>query len=203
MTENGSPGELRASHADRDRTVDVLRLAAGDGQLTAGELDKRLEQALTARTVGELAVLTRDLAAVTTLAAGSSDREPKDVIRIERQGGKTRRHGPWLVPSVIEVRVESGHVVLDFTEAVITQPVLHIDAEVRNGTLSLVTGPGIEIDADDVAVQTSGTVEIRKPPGPLEPVVLRVEISGTVQAGHLRARQRGRLRTGRKARRSS
>ncbi|MER5212139.1 DUF1707 domain-containing protein [Streptomyces sp. NPDC002838] len=27
--------DLRASHADRDRVVDVLRIAAGDGRLTA------------------------------------------------------------------------------------------------------------------------------------------------------------------------
>ncbi len=55
-----SPG-LRASHADRDRVVDVLRIAAGDGRLTAAELDERLEAALSARTVGELSVLTADL----------------------------------------------------------------------------------------------------------------------------------------------
>ena len=29
-------GELRASHADRDRVVEVLRVAAGDGRLTRG-----------------------------------------------------------------------------------------------------------------------------------------------------------------------
>lgn len=31
----GSSSELRASHADRDRVVDVLRIAAGDGLLTS------------------------------------------------------------------------------------------------------------------------------------------------------------------------
>jgi hypothetical protein len=55
---------MRASHEDRDRTVDVLRVAAGDGRLTLEELDERLEAALSARTVGELAVLTADLPAV-------------------------------------------------------------------------------------------------------------------------------------------
>ena len=59
----GGAGELRASHADRDRVVEVLRVAAGDGRITADELDQRLEAALTARTLGELAVLTTDLPA--------------------------------------------------------------------------------------------------------------------------------------------
>ena len=63
-----SPGRaaaprLRASHADRDRVVEVLRVAAGDGRLTADELDERLEAALSARTHGELAALTEDLPA--------------------------------------------------------------------------------------------------------------------------------------------
>jgi hypothetical protein len=58
-----APSEFRASHQDRDRVVEILRVAAGDGRLTAEELDERLEAALTARTVGELAVLTTDLPA--------------------------------------------------------------------------------------------------------------------------------------------
>jgi Domain of unknown function (DUF1707) len=57
------PGELRASHVDRDNVVEQLRVAAGDGRLTAEELDQRLEAALTARTYSELAVLTTDLPA--------------------------------------------------------------------------------------------------------------------------------------------
>jgi hypothetical protein len=56
MPDDG-PG-LRASHEDRDRVVDALRIAGGDGRLTAEELDTRLEIALTARTLGELAGLT-------------------------------------------------------------------------------------------------------------------------------------------------
>src|SRR5215472_9944745 len=48
---------LRASHDDRDRVVEVLRVAAGDGRITAEELDERVGAALTARTYGELAAL--------------------------------------------------------------------------------------------------------------------------------------------------
>ena len=55
--------ELRASHEDRDRVVELLRVSAGDGRLTAEELDERLELAMTARTYGELAKLVADLPA--------------------------------------------------------------------------------------------------------------------------------------------
>jgi len=53
--------EVRASDADRDRVVDVLREAVGDGRLRADEFDERMEAALSSRTLGELAGLTADL----------------------------------------------------------------------------------------------------------------------------------------------
>jgi hypothetical protein len=40
--------------------MDVLRVAGGDGRLSAGELDTRLQSALSARTLGELTELTAD-----------------------------------------------------------------------------------------------------------------------------------------------
>jgi hypothetical protein len=185
--------ELRASHEDRDRIAELLRVAAGDGRLTAEELDQRLERALTARTVGELAELSRDLPAAGGAVVAGLAGQPKDVIRIERQGGNDKRDGRWLLPRRIEVRVGWGHVTLDFTEAVITQPVLDIDVDVRSGTLTLLTRPGISIDADDVAVRSSGSVKIRVPQHPGVPVLLRIVLSGTVNTGHLRARPRRRL----------
>jgi hypothetical protein len=182
-----SPGELRASHEDRDRVAELLRVAAGDGRLTAEELDERLEKALTARTYGELVALSRDLPAGPGLLAGAAAPKPKDMIRIDRTSGWARRDGRWLVPQRIEVRVRSGHITLDFTEAVITQPSLQIDADVGSGMLTLLTKPGIVVDADDVAVR-SGNVKVRAPWGPEPPVILRIEVSGKVGSGHIRAR---------------
>ena len=181
--------------------AELLRVAAGDGRLTAEELDQRLEQALTARTVGELAELSRDLpaAGVVAVAGPGAAGQPKDSITIERQGGNDKRDGRWLVPRRIVLRVGRGHVTLDFTEAVITQPVLNIDLDVRSGTLTLLTRPGITIDADDVAVRSSGSVKIRVPPGPSVPVVLRIVLAGTVSTGHLRARPKRGLRRWRRA----
>src|ERR1700679_3080684 len=47
----------RASHEDRDRIVEELRVAGGDGRLDADELDTRVEAALTARPYRDLAAL--------------------------------------------------------------------------------------------------------------------------------------------------
>jgi hypothetical protein len=55
----------------------------------------------------------------------------------------------------MEVRVTKGAVTLDFTEAVISQPMLMIDADVSSGRLTLVTKPGIAVDTGDVAADNS------------------------------------------------
>jgi hypothetical protein len=87
----------------------------------------------------------------------------------------------------MEVRVSSGSVRLDFTEAVITAPVLQIDADVQSGSLTLVTKPGIVVDTDDVAVR-SGTAKVRAPWGTDVPTLLRIEVSGRVGSGSIVAR---------------
>jgi hypothetical protein len=53
--------ELRASDADRERTADQLRHAAGEGRLTMEELEERLHSAYAARTHRELDGLTADV----------------------------------------------------------------------------------------------------------------------------------------------
>ena len=87
--------ELRASHDDRDRVVELLRVSAGDGRLTAEELDERLEQAMTARTYGELARLVADLPAVGSAAghavSPATAPQAKDVVRIDTRSGHVKR----------------------------------------------------------------------------------------------------------------
>jgi Domain of unknown function (DUF1707) len=54
---------LRASDADRDAVVDRLREAAGEGRLEPHEFEQRVDEALRARTYGDLAALLADLPA--------------------------------------------------------------------------------------------------------------------------------------------
>jgi hypothetical protein len=186
-----APGQLRASHQDRDRVVEILRVAAGDGRLTAEELDERLEAALTARTYAELAALTTDLPAAAAPPAGLAASPPKDLVRIDCGSGRATREGRWVVPRRMEVKVSSGEVRLDLTDAVISEPVLRIDAEVQSGRLKLITKPGIAVDTDDVGVR-SGRVHIHAPWGPDVPVTLRIEVSGQVRSGAITARPQRR-----------
>lgn len=54
-------GQLRASDADREQAVDLIKAAFVQGRLTGDELDVRVGEALAARTCGRLAALTTDI----------------------------------------------------------------------------------------------------------------------------------------------
>ncbi|HYB88788.1 MAG TPA: DUF1707 domain-containing protein [Streptosporangiaceae bacterium] len=54
-------GRLRASHADRERVIGLLKAAFVQGRLTKDEFDARLGRAFAARANAELAALTTDL----------------------------------------------------------------------------------------------------------------------------------------------
>jgi hypothetical protein len=182
--------QLRASHEDRDRVIEVLRVAAGDGRLTAEELDERVEVAFSARTYGELATLTSDLPAggqAIAPALASATERAKDVVRLECRSGNVSRVGRWVVPRRIEARVTSGTVKLDFTQAVVADRTIQIDADVRSGNLLIITKPGIVVDADDVVIR-SGNVKVREPWGTAVPVTLRISVSGRVGSGNIVAR---------------
>ena len=103
--------ELRASHDDRDRVVELLRVSAGDGRLTAEELDERLGAAMTARTYGELAKLVADLPAAGSVSSAPAPRV-KEVVRIDTGSGNTVRNGRWVVPQRIEARIRSAGCVM-------------------------------------------------------------------------------------------
>ncbi len=56
-------GGLRASHADRDQVIEILKTAFVQGRLSRDELDARLGQVLASRTYADLAAVTMDIPA--------------------------------------------------------------------------------------------------------------------------------------------
>lgn len=172
--------EFRASHADRDRTVEILRDAAGDGQLTASELDERVEAALSARTRSELAELTADL-------RFEVDRPAKELVKIDQRFSDVSRTGRWTIPQRMQVKATAGNVKLDFTEAVITRDTLHLEIDLGIGAdLLLITRPGIMVETDDLTMR-GGDVKIQDATDQV-PVTLTVVLSGRVRGGNVVAR---------------
>ena len=54
-------GHLRASHADREQVIDVLKAAFVQGRLAKDEFEARIGQTFVSRTYGELAAVTAGL----------------------------------------------------------------------------------------------------------------------------------------------
>ena len=62
MNQGSEPNpSLRASDADRERIVEILRQHTAEGRITADEFEDRMNAAYGAKTVGALAELTTDL----------------------------------------------------------------------------------------------------------------------------------------------
>jgi len=159
--------DLRASHEDRDRVVDVLRVAAGDGRLSAEELDARLESALSARTLSELAGLTADLPAAPAV---------REVLIIKQHGSKYVLDGRWQVPARIELRTQLCRVTLDFTHAAITSRVLRIDTDMVHGRLVIISPPGALIDTSGLSL-TYSKLKLRSKGAAADPT-LHIELAG-------------------------
>jgi len=59
----GGHSHLRASHADREQAIDVLKAAFVQGRLAKDEFDLRVGQVLASRTYADLGALTADIPA--------------------------------------------------------------------------------------------------------------------------------------------
>src|SRR5271155_3346624 len=138
-------GSLRVSHEDRDEVAEALRVAAGDGRLTADELDERLESALTARTYGELEALLTDLPA-SPGAFLAPVQEAKELVQLKVSHSNIRRDGRWVVPRRLEIENRHGNVVLDFSDAIISQPTLDLFISVGHGNIVLIVPPEVLVD---------------------------------------------------------
>lgn len=181
-SDHGDRPALRASDRERDQVVEILQTAAGDGRLTIGELDERLDAALSARTRDELARLTADL------PLDGRPPQAAELLRIDQRFGDVTRTGRWLVPRRMEIRLMFCEAKLDFTEAVITHSVLDIDVDLRvGGNLILVTRPGVTVDPDGLE-RSSGEIRIRPGTEGDVPPVLRVRLTGQSRGGDVTAR---------------
>jgi hypothetical protein len=182
----GPPPDLRASDADRDRVIDVLRAATADGRLTADEFSERMEAALSSRTFRELAPLTADLAAPPASPAPESA-PAEDVMRIDQYGGSVQRSGRWVVPRRLELHPSWCDVTIDFTDAVIRHDTLHIEMKMRGGSLILVVGPGMVVDVDSLATRYTDVI-IHPATEPGTAVRFRIRLAGRMRYGYIEAR---------------
>ena len=182
-----SPRDLRASDADRDRVLALLGEAMSDGRLTAEEHSERVQRAFSARTLGELAELTADL------AVPSAQPVRLDGGRvIAGIFGPARRDGRWVVPENLTVTAMFGEVEVDFTQAILQASRVQIYATVFGGRLRLIVPDGVSVIVSGHMVLGRKRGSTPPPAGPGSPVI---EVKALVLGGELS------VRTPRKSRR--
>jgi Domain of unknown function (DUF1707) len=77
----GGHGHLRASDADREQVISVLKAAFVQGLLAKDEFDRKVGQAFVSRTYAELAALTADIPTELTGAQRSPEPRPESADR--------------------------------------------------------------------------------------------------------------------------
>ncbi|WP_051944311.1 DUF1707 SHOCT-like domain-containing protein [Streptacidiphilus rugosus] len=193
--------EARASHEDRDRVAEVLRVAAGDGRLTLEELDQRLELCLSARTFADLEPLVADLP-VSALDAVAPAAQAKDLVQFRSRGSTKRFEGVWVVPRRMELTLHGGAVVLDFTRAITASgPVTELAVELHGSSIRIIAPPGYLIDADDMDLRGSAVADRRRAGAPNPAAVThRIVLTGVAKGSSVSVRdpraprEPGRLR---------
>ena len=177
MSPRPSPRDLRASDADRDRVLTLLGEAMSDGRLTPEEHAERAERVLSARTLGELAELTADLAAP---SAQPVRLDPGRVVAGIM--GPARRDGRWVVPEKLTVTAMFGEVEVDFTQAILQTPKVQVYATVFGGRLRIIVPDGVQ-------VVVSGHMVLGRQRGrtdPAAPQAAVIEVKALVLGGELK-----------------
>ena len=177
MSPRQAPRDLRASDADRDRTLALLADAVSDGRLTMEEHAERVQRACTARTLGELADLTADLA----VASAQPVRVDGGRV-VSGIFGPARRDGRWVVPETLTVTALAGEVEIDFTQAILQARHVQLYATVVGGRLRLIVPDGVSVLMSGHAMLGSKRGGTPPPAGPDTPVI---EVKALVLGGQV------------------
>ena len=187
---------LRASDADRDRVIDLLRAAVADGRLDLTEFEERLDAAMAGRTIDALSPLVADLAAPPGGAltpafagalAGALAEPAPERLTIKERHGTVRREGRWTLPHRLELRTSWCDVTLDLTSAVRSAPELVIELRVSGGKVNLVLAPGMVVDANELSVRHARSA-ITRDAGDGTPETLYIRLVGRMQHGKIATR---------------
>ena len=138
---------LRASDAERDQTVALLRRHAVSGRLTLEEFAHRTDLAFAARTRPELEALTHDLPAE---AQQRKRRRAKWLTGVVF--GSIERKGRWRLPRFALLGVLFGDADIDLRNAEIGGPVVTITSFVLFGNADFYVPMGVDVDLGGLTV---------------------------------------------------
>jgi hypothetical protein len=134
---------VRASDAERERTVELLRDASAEGRLTLEEFIERMTDAYVARTHAELDELTRDLPAGSGGAVAPRRSPTRYLLSVF---GSTEREGRIRVRRRVTCFTTFGNIDLDLRQATFEQDVITVVVFGAFGTADVYVPEGVEVD---------------------------------------------------------
>ncbi|MCT2591977.1 DUF1707 domain-containing protein [Streptomyces sp. N2-109] len=203
MAEPGraAAADVRASDGDRDRVADILREALAQGRLDAEEHSERIDAAYSAKTMGELQPLVRDLPEASagagvrgavsepSVGGGASD----NAIAIF--SGATRR-GRWRVGRKTNAFACFGGIEIDLTEAIFEQREIVINATAIFGGIEIRVPENVTLRGKGTGIFGGFDVKTNDSPDTDAPVILvqGVALFGGVEAKPKRGKRLRDLR---------
>ena len=154
---SSGPPALRVSDADRERTAQHLRQAAGEGRLTLEELDERVEAAYAAKVGADLVKLTEDLPAASG-ASSTALAHPPAPKRARRRrwalsimgGGDLR--GRYRAGDKLNAVAIMGGGDIDLRETIFDEPEITITAVAIMGGIDVIVPAGVEVELSGLAI---------------------------------------------------
>ena len=153
-----------------------------DGRLSHDEYSERLAVALSARTLGELAELTSDLASPEHQPVQLGDGQPVTALF-----NTADRRGRWVVPGAMTCVAVCGEVVLDLSEAILQDRHVVLTVYAFCGKVRLIVPSGVEVimNASNIIASQRGGTTKRVPTSSAVPVI---EVRGYLGASEVVAR---------------
>lgn len=133
---------LRASDDDRDRVAAVLAEGFATGRLTTVEHADRLAAAYRAKTVGDLAPLTRDLPRLSGDAAAPSPVERQSVNAVF---SKVVKRGRWIASRHTHLSAAFGALVVDLSQAVLPGREITVSVTAHAAKVIIRVPPGAQV----------------------------------------------------------
>jgi hypothetical protein len=168
------------SEDDREAAVRRLQDAFAEGHISHAEMDDHLQVVLTAKTHGELVPVIASL----------PDTDTGRTLTLAGKSGRFRRRGAWRVPRVLKVDSEYGKVDLDLSRAIIENPVVDIELQLRFGRAKITVPGNAVVDLDDL--RTVWKQPVYQVPQHLDVGGPRIRVYGTMEYGRLRIRHKRR-----------
>jgi len=169
---------LRASDAEREQTVEVLRHALSEGRLSVEELEERLRAAYTVRTRRELELLVADVSVDSITAEHALARSGESGLRVREGPGGDRwvvsilsghdRRGRWRVAARCTVLNIMGGSDVDLCDAELSHPVTEVNVYSVMGGGEIRVPDGVEVQVSNIAFMGGNDVRLgddAPPPG--------------------------------------